>query len=501
MNTSFCGRVVDLAYARGMASPRWISPDSGPVVARAFHAALGLIFAIAFGSLAAQIHLLFAPGGLAPIAETVAALRAEPGLTAWAAPSLFWWLSGDAILYTAAVAGLFLGLLAFAGIAVRLCLALATLLYLSFVSVGAPFLGFQWDSLLLECGLLAVLLPRTRPSPIVHLLFTFLIFKLYFESGLAKWYSSAGDWHDGSAMTYYYETAPLPGPLAWYMHQLPAAWHMIEGWLVLVGELLVPLLIFCGRRGRQVAVALLTGFQLVNLATANYGFFCHLALALHLFLLSDADLERPRRWVRRLPPALRPPPVPEDSKPQGPVRAALVGAFAGLYLAASLVDARATFSDDPTAQRWAEELAPWYAPLRMINTYHLFGQITRVRVEPELAGFDGEAWTDYALRYKPGPTDRLLPLVAPHQPRLDFQLWFYGLAMRRQPPEYVLRLLVMLCRDPTRAQSAFATPLLPAPQAVSLRFWRYNFSAPGSDAWWTRQEVGHASALRCADLP
>ena len=483
-----------------MPASRWISPDSGPVVARAFHAALGLVFAVAFGSLTAQLDLLFAPGGLAPIAETVAQLHAEPDVTAWTAPSLFWWFSSATVLYTSAVAGVLVGLLALAGIAPRVCLALATLLYLSFVSVGAPFLGFQWDSLLLECGLLAVLLPRARPAPIVHLLLTFLVFKLYFESGLAKWYSPLGDWQDGSAMTYYYETAPLPGPLAWYAHQLPAAWHAVEGWLVLVAELLMPLLLFAGRRGRRAAFVVLTGFQLVNLATANYGFFCHLSLALHLFLLSDADLERPRRWIARLPASLRPPPVREDSRPPGPVRAALLGAFAGLYVALSLVDARATFSDDPQWQRWAGELAPWYAPLRMINTYHLFAQITRVRVEPELAGREGEAWTDYPLRYKPGPPERLPPLVAPHQPRLDFQLWFYGLAMRRPPPAYVLRLLVMLCREPARAQAAFAAPLLPAPEAIRLRFWRYNFSGPGRDVWWTRQEIGGVHTLRCADL-
>src|SRR5256885_8382782 len=43
-----------------------------------------------------------------------------------------------------------------------------------------------------------------------HLLLRVLLFKLYFESGIAKWQSGLHDWHDGSAMTFYYETAPLP---------------------------------------------------------------------------------------------------------------------------------------------------------------------------------------------------------------------------------------------------------------------------------------------------
>ena len=393
------------------------------MVARTFHAALGLIFVIAFASLASQIDLLFATGGLAPIAETTTLLR-EAEFDTSLAPSLFWWSAADSTLYTAAIAGMLCGLLALLGRLVRPCLAAATILYLGFTTLGAPFLGFQWDALLLECGLLAVLLPRGRPAPVVHLLLAFLLFKLYFESGLAKWYSPLGDWHDGSAMTFYYETAPIPTRLGWYAHWMPASWHAFEGWVVLAGELLVPLLIFAGRRARLVAFFALTGFQIVNVLTANYGFFIHLALALHLFLLRDEDLERPRRWLARLPSWLRPAPVPEASPP-GRVRTTLTAAFAAFYLVISLVDARGNFSDSDSARAWQAKLAPLYAPFNMINTYHLFAAITRERIEPEFAGTtDGETWTDYTFHYKPGPLDRPPPFVAPHQPRLDFQLWF-----------------------------------------------------------------------------
>ncbi|HEY0137298.1 MAG TPA: lipase maturation factor family protein [Nannocystis sp.] len=480
-------------------SGRWISPDSGPVVARTFHAALGLVFVIAFASLASQIDLLFAAGGLAPIAETTELLR-EAEIDPWLAPSLFWLSASDTALYTAAIAGMLCGLLALLGRLVRPALALATILYLAFVPLGAPFLGFQWDVLLLECGMLAVLLPRGRAAPVVHLLLAFLLFKLYFESGVAKWYSPLGDWHDGSAMTVYYETAPIPTRLAWYAHHMPASWHALEGWVVLLGELLVPLLIFAGRRGRLIAFFALTGFQLVNLLTANYGFFIHLALALHLFLLRDEDLERPRQWLARLPSWLRAP-APEDSSP-GRLRTTLTATFAIIYLALSVLDARANFSDSETARAWQARFAPLYAPLSMINTYHLFAAITRERIEPEFsATADDTTWTDYALHYKPGPLDRPPPFVAPHQPRLDFQLWFYGLAAESRPPGYILRLLVMLCRDPERAQAAFATPLLPDPAAIRLRFWRYRFSPPGSPSWWTREQVGESGSLRCAELP
>ena len=68
------------------------------------------------------------------------------------------------------------------------------------------------------------------------------------------------------------------------------------------------------------------------------------------------------------------------------------------------------------------------ATFRVANVYHLFGSITTIRQEPEFqTSTDGIEWTPHPLHHKPGPTDRRPPLVAPHQPRLDFQLWFYAL--------------------------------------------------------------------------
>ncbi|MCY1056438.1 lipase maturation factor family protein [Nannocystis sp. SCPEA4] len=471
-----------------------MSPDSGPVVARLFHAALGLVFVIAFASLRVQLVPLLGTGGLAPVAEAVA--QARPGGW-WATPTLFWWWSGDAALRGATTLGIVAGALALAGVWPRVFLAIATLLYLSFVSVGAPFLQFQWDSLLVECGVLALLLPRDRPSPTAHLLLLFAAFKLYFESGLAKGWSPLGDWWDGSAMSYYYETAPLPGPLAWYAHNLPGWWHALESRATLVLELVVPFLLFCGRRGRLVALVVLTGFQLLNLATANYGFFVYLALALHLFMLRDADLLRlyarlpgRRAWGRVLLPREG---VPAPRWPR--LRAWLLSGFAVVYLVLSLATARVELGG--RAGPWAAALQRHTGQLHVFNAYHLFAQITRVRVEPEFAAYEDGAWRVYDMHDKPGPLDRAPPLVAPHQPRLDFMLWFYGLGARRAPPGYVRRLLRLLCEDPARAQYFFATPLLPRPSHVRVQYWRYTFTRPGEVGCWRREPAAPERVMTC----
>jgi hypothetical protein len=165
-----------------------------------------------------------------------------------------------------------------------------------------------------------------------------------------------------------------------------------------------------------------------------------------------------------------------------------------VYLGLSVVDARTNFGG---ANRAGSLLRPYYGPLRVVNTYHLFAQITRVRVEPEFAAWDGTAWRVYDMVYKPGPTWRAPPVVAPHQPRLDFQLWFYGLRANRPPPLYVRRLLDRLCRAPDVVEGLFVTPLLSQPRRVRVQFWKYTFAPPGSSEWWVRSPAAPEKIVAC----
>lgn len=512
--------------ARALRGPGDPAP-SGPAVARLFHRLLAAIFLVAWLSLAAQIDVLVGSRGLLPAAPYVASLRAA-GTPFSQAPTFFTWIgASDAALHGGVAAGALLAILAFAGVAPRLCFALSTILYLGYAVACRTFLGFQWDNLLLECGLLAALLPRHRRAPWAHFLLRVLLFKLYFESGLAKWQSPLHDWHDGSAMTYYYETAPLPARLAWYAHHLPAWWHAFEGWFTLFFELPLALLVFGPRRPRLVALLVFTTFQVVDLATANYGFFCYLALALSVLLLAERDvlglralvlrrlpaLRRARvraRWMRLrlhhlparlgLPTRLGLPALPTAHRRA--LRRGAAGLAVAAYLSASLVEALLHFGGSPAL---AADLAPYHdvwSPFRLVNTYHLFAAITRERVEPQLeTSADGVTWIAHDLRYKPGDPARAPTLVAPHQPRLDFQLWFFGLGHRRGAPPYVTQLLDRVCHDPAAVQALFPAPLPARPASVRLAFHRYHFTTPAeraaTGAWWRREPAGVMQPVHC----
>jgi hypothetical protein len=502
---------------------RLVTDRSGPLVARLFHKLLAVIFGIAWLSLGAQVHTLIGSRGLLPLAPFIDAVRSRD-LSLFDVPTIFLWASSDAALTAGIGAGLALAAAAFFGLAPRLCFGLSTLLYLSYATAGRTFLSFQWDNLLLECGALAALLPRDAKARWAHVLFRVLLFKLYWESGLAKWQSPIHDWHDGSAMTFYYETAPLPTRLAHAAHALPSIWHHIEGWLTLVLELAVPLAIFGPRWARLSAFAAFTGFQVVNAATANYGFFCYLSGALHVFLLGDRDLARARAWIERRVGGLRRSRAWLRSvrlfvrrraralvslqslrrRPRWLVArrsAALVACLA--YVGLSGIEGVIRFGGEAgrslaTATSGLREL---YTPLRLVNNYHLFAAITRERIEPEVQTSDGQTWIAHDLRYKPGDVTRPPPLIAPHQPRVDFQLWFYGLGHSRGIPAYVRGLLENVCRDPGAVSDLFEAPLPAAPASARMTFWRYRFTTPAerraTGAWWSRTWVGATPAQPC----
>ena len=489
---------------------RW-RPHSGPVVASLFHRLLALVLLDAWLSLGVQVRLLIGARGLLPLRDFVEAARAEGVLSFHAFPCFLTIHPSDGLLLAGVVAGVLLALVALAGLLPRACAAVQVGLYLGYALACRSFLTFQWDNLLLEAALLGVFLPADRPAPLAHFLFRALLFKLYFESGLAKWQSPLGDWRDGSAMTYYFQTAPLPTRLAWYAHHLPAAWHHFESRATLVLELIVPFAIFGPRRARLVAAALFTAFQIANAATANYGFFCHLSACLHLFLLDDADLARAARWMRARLPVIRWPAalVRWWGRPRVPglpprLRRGLGWVGVAAWCGVSLADAMFTFGPpgaQPAALLPIVEIAEAY---RLINTYHLFAAVTRERIEPELqvqAG-GGGGWMPLVFAYKPGPVDRAPPFVAPHQPRVDFLLWFYGLSFARRQPGYVSGLLGRLCEDPSAVEALFVERLPADIRSVRIAFWDYRFTTAeerqATHAWWSRHLLETSAPIRCS---
>ncbi len=159
-----------------------IEPTQFELTQWVFLRVLALIYAIAFASLAGQVLGLIGSNGISPAAGFLGRLAGNFGPMRFVAfPSLFWWNSSDAVLRGGAFLGIGLAAVLFFGYAQRVMLALLYVLYLSYSFAGQEFLTFQWDSLLLEAGFLAIFFGRSDAGMrTVGWLYRWLVFRLFF---------------------------------------------------------------------------------------------------------------------------------------------------------------------------------------------------------------------------------------------------------------------------------------------------------------------------------
>jgi hypothetical protein len=146
--------------------------------------------------------------------------------------------------------------------------------------------------------------------------------------------------------------------------------------------------------------------------------------------------------------------------------------------------------------RPALALVQWIEPLRSVNRYGLFAVMTTRRPEIVVEGSDdGRTWRPYEFRWKPGDL-RLRPrFVAPHQPRLDWQMWFAALDTCEENPWLVNFLARLLQGEPAVLHLIRSNPF-PAgpPRFVRALLYDYHFAdretRRRTGAWWRRELLG-----------
>jgi hypothetical protein len=465
---------------------------------RAFVSGVGGVTLAAFASLWVQLEGLFGSRGIQPVALFLERVREMRGGSAWLErPTLLWLGAGDAALHALCAAGVALSIATLSGVAPRLALAGSWALYLSLVHVGGIFLSYQWDVLLLETVLLAALvappglLPFRRawvaPHPLAIWLPRLLLVKLMLLSGAVKLLSGDPTWRDLTALSHHFETQPIPSWSSWLAHWVPAAGLRAATLASLAIELVLPVLVFAGRRGRLAACAGFVGLQIAILATGSYGFFNALTLVLCIALLDDRALVG--LLPARLRPQLRPAPLAPAPGRWARARRAAFVAVALLLLALSLLSVADRMRLSLPRPEALHALQRRLAPFFVANSYGLFAVLTTERPEIEVLGSDdGRDWRPYLFRYKPGPPGRA-PRFAPlHLPRLDWQMWFAALGRCEDSPWLAGLFTRLLEGEPAVQGLLEEAPFRErAPRYVRADRWLYRFAPPGDVAWWRRE--------------
>ena len=474
-----------------------------------FSRALGVIYLIAFISLWIQIDGLIGANGISPIREFLPAAKEQLGARApFILPTLCWLNSSNAFLHFLCGAGAVVSVLLVAGFVPLLCLIALFVFYLSLTIAGQTFLSFQWDILLLEAGFLAIFFaPLTWRLSAKHevplscaglFLLKLLLFKLMFMSGVVKLTSGDDSWWNLTALDYHYWTQPLPTVLGWWGAQTSEWLRHFCNFAVLFVECLVPFLIWAPRRLRFLAFVLFVSLQIMIALTGNYCFFNLLTIALCFLLLDDTQIARRRIVVTAVADRGR-----EEHANRYPTAVSGRGYndwIAALVLIVTLpLNAMLLISALKPEAQWPRSIVAIYTrlePFRVVNGYGLFRVMTKERAEIVIEGSaDGMDWLPYEFKWKPGDLKRAPGWVAPHQPRLDWQMWFAALGTYRQNPWFGRFVLQLLKNSPdvTRLLERNPFPNSP-PRYIRAVLYDYRFTTMAerraTGAWWKREDRG-----------
>jgi hypothetical protein len=431
---------------------------------------LAAIYFAAFASMSVQIEGLIGENGILPVQSKLTEIaRLFPDSKYIEFPTLFWFDASDQALVSVCFAGMAAAVLLLANVFARMALLLCYLLYLSISVAGQDFTAFQWDAFLLEAGFLGIFL--TWGSELIVFLYRWLIARFMFMGGVVKLASGDPSWANLSALSHHYQTQPLPSPLAFYAYYLPQWFNEFCVAAVLVIELVVPFFVFLPRHFRRFAAWSFIVLQGGIILTGSYNFFNLLTILLCLFLFNDEDVEK--RLPARLIYAIR----QKQSSP-GAIANAAAKFWLGLVLLICATHIW-TYHAKRAPVAPLNYLLQLTSAFSLVNDYGPFAIMTTERPEIIVEGSnDGKNWQAYQFKYKPVNLDRPLKWNIPHQPRLDWQMWFAAME-KPAADSWFVKFMGKLQEGSPQVLSLLADNPFPEKPPVYLRalLYRYSYSS------------------------
>ena len=499
-------RIKDFSGLSGEATylwPRWI-------VLRA----VGAVYIFVFLNVIQEAKALIGHDGILPAASLFEHLqKLFPGSIEplFRAPSLLWISSGEGMITALGWLGMVAAVATVLNLWPRMALFGCWLIFLSFVTVFGVFSPTVIDPLMLETALLCIpFAPKglrpglgisSPPLPIATFMVRWLVFRVMFESGMSKFLSGDPHWRDLTAMNVMYETAPFPTFMAFVDHQMPYVYHLWEIFLTCFAELVGPILaIFCGRRGRWIAIVawfmLQSGIQL----TANFGWLNFAAIGVSLLLLDDQMLISLAKRLRldRLQNYLastaiqQPQPVRKLWK-LWLLRSALwthfvlaIYAFI-LWMTLGAVD----FSEDKNRPlRYA------FTDFKIVTPFTPYATFLNERLGVEFMGSNdgGVTWLAYQYPHLPQKEDQIVGHVAPRYMRFQAAAQIIG-SVEEMTPTFPLIALKLLQENPLIIDLFAANPF-PQSSPTMIRMRRFKMEY---NDWATYRKTGNYWTKRYLD--
>ncbi|MFB6181888.1 MAG: lipase maturation factor family protein [Candidatus Magasanikbacteria bacterium] len=454
-----------------------------------FKRILAVIYLISFLSFGLQAKGLIGAKGVLPAKTFFQALKSNLNSLQLLLykPSIFLLSSSEVMIKLVPILGILVSLLLLFRFKERLMLIILYILYLSIVIAGQQFMAFQWDNLLLEAGFLAIFLSPN--SSLAIWLFRWLLFRLMFASGFVKLASGNDLWWSLEALKHHYLTQPLPTVFAWYMDKLPIWVHKLSAGVMFFIELVIPFFYFFKNKLRLVAAVATVFLMSVITITGNYTMFTILTASLAIFLVKNKEWKQliSDKWIKEKNQS-------QTKALESTKKYILPASIIVLLILSTIVFTTQLGFSWPQFVQEATRVTRSY---RITNSYGLFANMTNPRYEIIIQGSkDGKNWKTYEFRYKPGKLSEAPVWVQPHQPRVDWQMWFAALSnaqRQRWFQSFVVKLL-QGSKPVANLLEKNPFPINPPKYIRAIRY-KYEFTSfkekKKTGNWWKRERVGY----------
>lgn len=355
----------------------------------------------------------------------------------------------------------------------------------------APFFDYIWDVCLIESVFLLLCAEALSPTRGIWLL-RLLLFKLMFCMGVVKFLHGMPEWHDGTAMKYFWQNQPMPGFLSWHFSQLPDMLQRLLTLFVFIVEVPGPFLIFIGRRSRLVYFFINLALQIGIFISGNYGFFNILTVAISFSLWSFVPHTTDRSNRIQFPLVYRYARILVLFIVFGWFTTSLWYTYKTVFPGNRYLHETSWIFLKNAEQR--EMLAPirgtlkFFAAAKVSNPYALFGMIPKYRMEIGIeSSIDGKTWQKYDFKIRPSALARAPIWYAPHHWRLDHQMYYESFRIRdpqmhekysfflgvRWMPNFIGKLFT---GDASVCAHLLHCPLSENPNYLRMRYLYYTFT-------------------------
>jgi hypothetical protein len=270
-------------------------------------------------------------------------------------------------------------------------------------------------------------------------------------------------------------------------------------------EILVPFCIFAPRKLRIAAASLLIFLQILIALTGNYCFFNWITIALCLLLIDDAAMlyAISRFLPKQLSTGVQElmttafewgkEPTVGTARNTNRLRQFIMIPLLSLILFLSSFSLYRQFLGGWDFPEPVESVLSIAHSWRLVGSYGLFAVMTTCRPEIIIEGSaDGLTWKEYVFKFKPGPLNRPPPVVAPHQPRLDWQMWFAALSDSPSDQWFIRFVQKLLDGSPSVSGLLEHNPFEGSrPKFIRAQLSDYHFTSVShlfrNGDWWTRK--------------